>query len=70
VKTYYMRHAADEPHVPHPVYSGMSKCGLDLAGVQPVTDLQVLVYLRGRSCGGCTPLLGRPEPHQYRKEAA
>lgn len=64
--TYYLRHQADDPHLPNPRRQTWSRCGLDLAGARPVTALQVQVWLAGRHCGGCTPALHRPDSPQRR----
>jgi hypothetical protein len=68
---FYMRYPADEPHTYNPLDPDRTKCGLPMAGMKTVTDLQVLVYLRGRHCNICTPNLGRVEPdHSPQRRAA
>lgn len=68
---FYMRNALDDPHVFDPLDPDQTKCCLPLAEMREVSDLQVLVYLRGRHCGTCTPNLGRIEPdHSPQRRAA
>ncbi len=54
-----MRDPLDVPHCYAPLDPDQTKCGLPMAGMKAVTDLQVLVFLSGRHCGTCTPALGR-----------
>jgi hypothetical protein len=60
--TYYMRDKDDVPHLRDEKRPGQMLCGLPVLGMRKITHLQVLVWLRGRTCTRCTPLLARSGP--------
>lgn len=65
----YIRTAGDDPHARSTNEPRETVCGLQMAGMQQVTEPQALVWLQDRRCSRCFPNRSAHNLYLHRRAA-